>query len=193
MQNLKDIVKATFDDIGLCGLWQATHTSYTAYEAEASDVDWTSPWEDQSPAMLDDAYPHSFAVWEGNPTLPYYLVLGASSYQEIDLAEHPVPPTRQSEEDEDEDEGTVAVGRPTAFLRQQKNIEDTSDNSQVFEFDGDSASATSTKLRLYHWDDGDETWQCDILSLEGDELIRWSYTTYQWIYVQSIKTRYRRI
>ena len=185
VQKLKDIVKVTFDQVGLCGLWQATYASYAAYEVEASSVDWTAPWENQNPAMLEDTYPYSFMVWDSNNTLPYYLVLGTTTYQEIDLAEEAIPPTRESEED-DEDEGCIAIGRPTAFLRQQKNIEDISDNSQVFEFDGDAASTISTKLRLYHWSDDDEAWQCDILSLEGDELVRWSYTTYQWIYVQSI-------
>ena len=192
MQKLKDIVKITFDQVGLCGLWQATYASYAAYEVEASQVDWASPWEEQNSAMLADAYEHSFAVWEGKDTLPYYLVIGARTYQEIDLSEQPLQPTCKSEE-EDHEEGYLAIGRPTAFLRQQKNIEDISGHSQIYEFEGDAVSETATKLRLYHWNDDDETWQCDILSLEGDELIRWSYTTYQWIYVQSIETRYRRI
>ena len=191
IEQLKEIVKVTFDQVGLCGLWQATHASYTVYEAEAGNVDWASPWENQSPAMLEGAYESSFAVWEDNGRLPYFLVLGASSYQEIDLAEQPLPPTRESESDDEEDDGYVAIGRPTAFLRQQKDIEDTSDNSHVFAFDRDAASATS-KLKLYGWNDGDEAWQCDIVRLDGDELVRWSYTTYQWIYVQSIETRYRR-
>ena len=51
-----------------------------------------------------------------------------------------------------------------------KNIHYRSDHSQLFEFDGDVVSPTSTKLRLYHWNDGDETWQCDLLLLDGDEL-----------------------
>ena len=47
MQMLKDIVKVNYDRVGLCGLWQATYASYTAYEIEASKVNWASSWEEQ--------------------------------------------------------------------------------------------------------------------------------------------------
>ena len=108
--------------------------------------------------MLEGAYLHSFAVWDHNDTLPYFLALGTRNYQEINLAEEVIPLTREFSEDDHDNGGYVTIVRPTAFLHQQKNAMDESDNSEVFEFDGDARDSTSTKRSLYHWNDGDQTW-----------------------------------